>query len=156
MPVLLAGTLIACHTNTGALTAGQSAMVRDSVQQLTQAIANNVSHDGPVAWLRYFESSPAFYMASEGKLVFPNIDSATGFINKVLIKNFLGIQLRWSDVRIDPYTLTLAGIAAGYHEVLTDVSGKTISSDGYFTGTAEKLSTGWQLRNSHWSAIPVK
>lgn len=156
IPVLLAGTLLACHTNTGALTAAQSATVRDSVQQLTEAIAGNVSHDGPVAWLRYFEPSPAFYMASEGKLVFPNIDSATGFINTVLIKNFRSIQLRWSDVRIDPYTPALAGIAAGYHEDITDTSGKTITSDGYFTGTAEKTSAGWQLRNAHWSSLPVK
>jgi len=149
--VLLVAMLASCHTSTTQFSAAQSALVRDSVQQLAEGISRDVSHDGPAAWLKYFEASPEFYMASEGVCVFPDINSATGFINKTLIKEVHSIQLRWSDLRIDPYSPVLAGMAATYHEDLTDTSGKVISEDGYFTGTAEKTAAGWQLRNAHWS-----
>ena len=149
--VLLVAMLASCHTGNTQFNAAQSALVRDSVRQLAEAISRDVSHVGPAAWLKYFETSPEFYMASEGKCEFPNIDSATRFINTVLIKNIHSIQLHWTDLRIDPYTSTLAGISAVFHEDLTDTSGKVISEDGYFTGTAEKTAAGWQLRNAHWS-----
>lgn len=149
--VLLVAMLASCHTGNTQFNAAQSALVRDSVRQLAEAISRGVSHDGPAAWLKYFEASPEFYMASEGVCVFPDINSATGFINTTLIKEIRSIQLRWSDLRIDPYSPALAGMAAVYHEDLTDTSGKVISEDGYFTGTAEKTAAGWQLRNGHWS-----
>jgi hypothetical protein len=90
-------------------------------------------------------------MASEGECIFAGIDSATTFINTILVKNIRSIQLHWSDIRVDPYTSALAGMSANWQEELTDMAGKTTSASGYFTGTAEKTPGGWQLRNAHWS-----
>jgi hypothetical protein len=120
---------------------------------MTESIAKNVSREGPVAWLRYFENAPDFFMASDGQLVFPNIDTAKSFINNVLIKTMPKIQLRWSNIRIDSLTNTFASISAVYHEDVTDGTGKTTPHDGYFTGIAHQTSQGWKLHNAHWSSM---
>jgi hypothetical protein len=111
---------------------------------------------GQVAWLRYFENTPEFFMASDGQLVFPNIDSATRFINNTLVKKINKIELHWSNIHIDPLSVMFAGMAASFHEDITDFTGKKISVDGYFTGIAQKTPHGWQLRNLHWSIIAPK
>ena len=148
---LLAGLLASCHTATTTMTDEAAAQVRSAVQKMADSLVIDLSREGPSAWMKYFEHTPGFYMASEGKLAFPDIDSASVFINTVLVRNIHGIQLRWSGLRIDPYTPGLAGMAATFHEDLTDAAGNTIPQDGYFSGTAEKTATGWQLRNAHWS-----
>ena len=117
------------------------------------SISRNVSQHGPIAWLKYFENTSDFFMVSDGQLVFPNIDTATNFINNVLVKVIPKIQLSWSNIRIDPFTTSFAGISTVYHEDITDSSGKTTPHDGYFTGIAHQTSQGWKLRNAHWSSI---
>src|SRR5690349_12465364 len=94
--ITLAIFAISCTSNTTSLTSKQASAIKDSVQQMTESIAKNVSLEGPVAWLRYFENSPDFFMASGGKLVFPNIDTATKIINTILVKRILKIELRWT------------------------------------------------------------
>src|SRR5882757_6723628 len=84
--VLVVAMVASCHTDTTQFSAEQSALVCDSVRQLAEGISRDVSYDGPAAWLKYFEASPEFYMASEGVCVFPDINSATRFINTTLIK----------------------------------------------------------------------
>lgn len=125
--------------------------VQDSVRLMVDLIARNVSLNGPVAWLRYFEDTPGFFMASGGQLVFPNNDSAEKFINNVLIKSIAKIELRWSNIRIDPLTSKFAVIAANFHEDITDSAGTKLPMDGYFTGIAHQTSQGWKLHNAHWS-----
>jgi hypothetical protein len=120
---------------------------------MTESIAKNISHEGPVAWLRYFENSPGFFMASDGQLVFPNIDTAKNFINNILIKAMPEIQLRWSNIRIDPLAINLASISAVYHEDISDSTGNMTPHDGYFTAIAHQTAQGWKLRNAHWSSI---
>lgn len=61
------------------------------------------------------------------------------------------IQLIWSDLNVDPITINLAFMRASFHEVITDTLGHQMPVEGYFTGLAEHNSTGWQLRNLHWS-----
>jgi hypothetical protein len=150
--IMLVVFAISCNNNTAALSPKQSADVQDSVRLMAESIAKNVSHDGPVAWLRYFENTPGFIMASDGQLAFPNIDSAKNFINNVLVKSIFKIELRWSDIRIDPITTDLASISAVFHEDITDAAGKTIPQDGYFTGIAHQTAQGWKLHNAHWSS----
>jgi len=94
--------------------------VKDNVQFMAVSITKDISHEGPIAWLGYFENTPDFFMVSDGQLVFPNIDSATNFINNTLIKVMPRIQLRWNNVRIDPLTINLASISAVFHEDITD------------------------------------
>lgn len=47
--------------------------------------------------------------------------------------------------------MNLACIVAGFHEDITDSTGKTISVDGYFTGKARKPKKDWRLYNARWS-----
>jgi hypothetical protein len=147
---------ISCRNNTEPLNSKQSSDIQDSVRLLTESIAKNVSREGPVAWLRYFEDAPEFFMAADGQLVFPNIDTATNFINNVVVKSMPKIELRWSNIRIDPLAHKLASISAIYHEDITDPTGKITPHDGYFTAIAHQTSQGWKLHNAHWSSIATK
>src|SRR5277367_569836 len=106
--ILLGG----CGNNAAALTPAESAVVKDSVLQMTAAIAKAVSGQGPLAWSRYFENSADFYMADDGQLVFSNTDSMTAFLKNIYTKSVMKITLSWSQLRIDPYTSALAGVAA--------------------------------------------
>jgi hypothetical protein len=142
---------LSCNNHPTSLQPNEFAAVQDSVLLMAESIAKNISHDGPVAWPRYFEDTPEFFMASEGQLVFPNYDSAKNFINHTLVKNIRAIELHWGNIRIDPITGTAADIAATFHEDITDAAGKTSPQDGYFTGLAHQTPQGWKLKNAHWS-----
>jgi hypothetical protein len=142
-----------CRHDSASLTQTQYAMVKNSVTEMVESISKNVSDKGPVAWLLYFENAPDFFMASEGQLKFPNIDTATNFINKTLVRNISKIELHWSHIRIDPLTRELASIGAIFHEDILNTDKKTIPVDGYFTGIAHQTPQGWKLRNAHWSTL---
>jgi hypothetical protein len=149
-------SLFSCNNKTESLTEKQFAEVTDSVQKMMDLIAKDISAEGPVAWLKHFENTPDFFMASEGQMVFPTNDSATAFIKNILVKKIHKIDLRWGNVRIDPLTDKFADVAANWQEDMTDFSDNKMSQSGYFTGIAEKTSSGWQLRNAHWSAVKSK
>src|SRR5580704_19184367 len=138
---------ISCSNKTESLNAKQASEIQDSVQLMFESIARNVSREGSVAWLRYFENSPDFFMTAVGQLMFPNIDTATNFINNVVVKIMPKIELRWSNMRIDPLAHKLAGISAIYHEDITDPAGNMAPHDGYFTGIAHQNPDGWKLQN---------
>jgi hypothetical protein len=144
-----------CGDSGKSFTQKERSFVQDSVKLMTDSIAEAVSHEGPAAWLRYFENTPTFFMVSDGQLVFPNIDTARHFINNVLVKKMPEIELRWSGVQIDALTNEFANIAAFYHEDIPDSSGKKIPHDGYFTAIAHHTSQGWKLHNAHWSSMVV-
>ena len=155
---LIAAILLvhACRNHVDSLTEEQSVIVKDSVQQMIESIAKTISHEGPLAWLAYFENSPDFYMAADGRLVFPDRNAATNFLKNTYAKSVRKIELKWKDVRIDPLGIRIASVGAMYHEDVTDITGKMFPSDGYFTAIAEQTTQGWQLRNAHWSMIPSK
>jgi hypothetical protein len=119
-------------------------------------VAKDVSADGPIAWLRYFENNPEFFMAFDGLLAFSNNDSATASIKNTVVKQINNIELSWSHIRIDPLTPKFAGFAANWHEDITYSTGNKLPYDGYFTAVAEKASEGWQFRNAHWSVAKSK
>ena len=148
--------ICSCSNKTMSFLAKQHSQVKDNVQAMLASIAKDVSDKGPIAWLDHFENSTDFFMASNGELVFPNIDTAKTFINNVLVKSMSKIKLQWKDIRIDPLTSTLAGVSAYYHEDASDSSGKTTPYDGYFTGTAIQTAEGWKLHNAHWSIATNK
>ena len=85
------------------------------------------------------------------KLVFPDNKHAADFINDTLAKSINKIELKWSNIRIDSLTPTMAKMAASFNEVLTDMAGKKMPMDGYFTALVQHTAEGWQLRNAHWS-----
>jgi SnoaL-like domain len=151
--IMLILFLLACNSRSSSSDARQISTVRDSVGMMMESIAAGVSQQGPVAWLHYFEDTANFFMASEGRLVFANNDSARNFINHTLVKAISKIELQWHDIRIEPLTADYAQIAATFHEDITDATGKKIPADGYFTGLAHQVSAGWKLSNAHWSVI---
>ena len=133
-----------------ALTEGRAAAVDREVKEFAAIVAHDVTQDGPAAWLKHFSEGPTFFMAVDGKLQFPDSASAAAGIQKVaqVMKH---IELKWSDVRVDPLTPELAGMGAGWNEVIDMADGKRVSSGGYFTGIAERRNGRWQFRNAHWS-----
>ena len=145
--------IISCNNATESVTSNERSLVRDSVQRMANSIAEDLSHNGPVAWLTYFENSPEFFMAANGQLVFPNIETAKSFINNTLVKIMPKIDLHWSNIQIDPLSNQLAGISAAFHEDIMDSTGKLTPHDGYFTAIAHKTTQGWKLHNVHWSGV---
>ena len=143
--------VMSCNSANQNLVTEQQAKVKTEVKQFADSIAVNVSKNGPIAWLKYFNDSPEFFMASDGQLVFRDHAAAQQFITGTLVKTINKINLRWNNVRIDALTPGLAVIGAGFHEDLTDNQGKTTPYNGYFTGVAQKGDKGWQLRDAHWS-----
>jgi len=133
------------------LTAQQSAATISAVRAFAATVAEDVTRRGPAAWRTHFADSPAFFMASEGHLVFENSEAATRGI-QALTDSIAKIELRWGDpTTVDPLTPTLAMLAAPYHEILIDTAGHRVEENGYFTGLAELGPEGWKLRDAHWS-----
>ena len=132
----------------------ENSFARDSVQVMMHSIVKDLSQKGPIAWLRYFEDTPEFFMVSNGRLEFPNIDTAKYFINHTLVKIISNIELQWRNIRIDVLTDEWVSVSAVYHEDITDASGRTLPYNGYFTAVVHRTSEGWKLRNVHWSGLP--
>ena len=142
---------ISCGQANQTLVAEQQIKVKTTVQHFADSIAADVTKDGPIAWLKYFNDSPDFFMISDGQMVFKDYAAADRFIKTTLMRTVAKIALKWNDTRIDPLAPDMAAIATGFHEDITDNRGKIISYDGYFTAIAQKNVNGWQLRNAHWS-----
>jgi hypothetical protein len=139
------------HDRPQALTLERRAAVQDSVRAFVLNVALDITQDGPTAWRKEFSDSPSFFMAANGKLTFPDSQSATQGIQDLprVIKH---ITLQWgSDLRVDPLTPDLAVVASSYTEVLTDPEGHQMTTDGFFTGVAEFRDGRWTFRNAHWS-----
>ena len=148
--LIAACTTFACRAEPRDLDRAHAEAMRDSVRRFAVQIARGLAEDGPAAWLRYFEPHPSFFMASDGALVFPDLDSATVFVRE-LARRYSAIELQWIDLRVEPVAPGLAVIASAYHETITDTAGATIVFGGYVTGLARHTGDGWRLRDLHWS-----
>jgi uncharacterized protein (TIGR02246 family) len=125
----------------------------DSVRAFMETVAREVTRDGPAAWRRQFADDAAFFMASEGRLVFPSAEAARRGIDE-LVRVIAHIELRWGDsVRVDAVAPGLAVVAAPYTEVRSDTAGRRVDEAGYFTGLAEHRPEGWRFRDAHWSVV---
>jgi hypothetical protein len=140
-----------CTNKSSSISTKQAEVVKDSVNTMMKFIAKDITASGTSAWLKYFENTPAFFMASDGNLVFPSHDLAEYYINKNIKKSISKIGLQWGDIKIDPLTANYANIAATFHEEITDASGTSVPLNGFFTGIAHQNDAGWQLHNAHWS-----
>lgn len=115
-------------------------------------VARDVTSQGPSAWRKHFSDSPAFFMAADGNLQFPDSASASAGID-ALTKTIQHIDLTWSDdLRVDALSPNMALIASPYHEVITTSSGTRVDTAGFFTGVAEFRDGHWRFRNAHWSS----
>ena len=145
--------IAATHTSVPRSDAVSSAGVADSVRAFMETAAREVTRDGPAAWRRQFADDAAFFMAAEGRLVFPSADAAANGIDE-LTRVIAHIELRWgNDVRVDPLGPGLAMVGASYTEVRADTAGHRVDETGYFTGLAEHRAVGWRFRDAHWSVV---
>jgi len=136
------------------LTPVQAADVENGVRAFVHTVAQDLARDGPAAWRRFFADTPSFFMAADGRLVFPNSASATAGIAD-LARMIKQIELRWGDgLRVDPLAPDLAVMAAPYREIRVDAAGNRVDESGFFTGTVQLINGRWQFRNAHWS-VPV-
>jgi len=152
---LLAVTILSagCSRDSRYLTAARAAEVDTEVRAFARDVAADVTREGPTAWRKYFAENPAFFMAADGRLAFPNGASAIAAMPD-LARRIKRIDLRWGEeLRVDPLAPDLAVMAAPYHEIRTGATGDRVSEEGYFTGTAEYNGGRWQFRNAHWSVV---
>ena len=127
------------------------AALRASVRTFMQTVAREVSQEGPTAWCRYFDTSPAFFMAVNGKMAFAN-GAAAQEGTKNFAQTISHIELHWGDdLRVDPLTPQFVVVAASWHEVQFDHAGHEVTESGYFTGVAQSRNGRWFFRDAHWS-----
>jgi hypothetical protein len=152
-------TFIVCSAGTSEtqLTREHAAAVDRDVRAFMQTVSHAVTQDGPLAWLKYFDSSPAFFMAVNGQMAFPNAAAAQEGTRK-FAQTISHIELKWGDdLRIDPLTAELAVVASSWHEVQIDAAGHRVDESGFFTGLAEYHDGHWLFRDAHWSApVPAQ
>lgn len=147
--VVLAAAISACVSANAP--APSPASDTDAVRQFVARVATGITARGPASWRDFFDDSPNFFMASDGKLVFASGAAAREGIQG-LTQVIASIQLRWgADLRIQPLAPGLAMVAVPWHEVRVDTAGRKVEEDGYFTGVAESGPAGWRFRNAHWS-----
>ena len=131
---------------------GEAVAVERAVRAFMQTVSHSVTQNGPVAWIEYFDTSPAFFMAVNGQMVFPNAAAAQDGTRK-FAETIRQIELNWGDdLRVDPLTNEFAIVAVSWREVQVDTAGHSITETGFLTGLAEYREGHWQFRNAHWSA----
>ena len=139
-------------SNSHSLTPDETVAVDRAVRAFIQAVSRSVTQNGPLAWIKYFDASPAFFMAVNGQMAFPNADDAQDGTRK-FAQTIRQIELKWgADLRVDPLTKEFAIVASSWREIQVDTAGHSITVTGYFTGLAEYREGHWQFRNAHWSA----
>lgn len=80
--LLVAITFVACvpcgvgSSQSHSLTPDETVAVERAVRAFMQTVSHSVRQDGPVAWIKYFDASPAFFMAVNGQMAFPNAAAA--------------------------------------------------------------------------------
>ncbi len=151
--LLLAAGVFSCNSNQEFLTNNETTAIKGDVTELMNNVARDVSAKGPAVWLNYFEDSPEFSMANDGKLVYKDYPSAKTYVLNTLVNQMPQIKLQWSNIRIDALSNKLASVGAKFHEDLTDKNGQPTKVDGYFTAIAHQSTKGWLLLNLHWSSV---
>lgn len=156
--LLLAITLAACvpsgagASRSDSVTPDGAASVDHAVRAFMQTVSHSVTQDGPMAWIKYFDTSPAFFMAVNGQMAFPNTAAAQEGTRK-FAQTIRHIDLKWGDdLRVDPLTSKFAVVAVSWREIQVDTAGHSVTETGYFTGLAEYREGRWQFRDAHWSS----
>jgi hypothetical protein len=156
--LLLVITVAAClpsgadASHTHSVTPNGAAPVDQAVRAFMQTVCDSVTQDGPMAWIKYFDASPAFFMAVNGQMAFPSTAAAQEGTRK-FAQTIRHIELKWGDdLRVDPLTNEFAVVAVSWREIQVDTTGHSVTETGYFTGLAEYREGRWQFRDAHWSS----
>ena len=76
--LLLAVVLAACvpcaagASHSHSVTPNGASSVDQAVRAFMQTVSQSVTQDGPMAWIKFFDASPEFFMAVNGQMAFPN------------------------------------------------------------------------------------
>ncbi len=147
--------LVACHQSPARPLDGSGTVsLQQGVRALVDQIPEDLAHDGPRGWLRHFLRSPAFYMASNGRVVFPSNAVADSAIGAMALTT-RSMELHWLDPRIDSLAPDLAAVASAFTERITDSAGRVQAFEGFLTAIAVPVDSGWQLQSLHWSLTPA-
>jgi hypothetical protein len=156
--LLLAVTLAACvpcaagASHSHSVTPDGASSVDQAVRAFMQTVSHSVTQDGPMAWIKYFDASPAFFMAVNGQMAFPNTAAAQEG-TRTFAQTIRHIELKWGDdFRVDPLTNEFAVVAVSWREIQVDTAGHSVTETGYFTGLAEYREGQWKFRDAHWSS----
>ena len=156
--LLVAITFAACvpcgvgASQSHSVTPDEAVATDRAVRAFMQTVSHSVTQEGPVAWIKYFDASPAFFMAVNGQMAFPNAAAAQDGTRK-FAQTIRQVELKWGDdLRVDPLTNEFAIVAVAWREIQVDTAGHSITETGFFTGLAEYREGHWQFRNAHWSA----
>lgn len=134
------------------LTPASAAAIDESARTFMHTVAHDVTQEGPLAWLKFFNTGPEFFMAVNGQLAFPNAAAANEGTQN-FARTINRIELTWGDdLRIDPLPAELAVVAAPWREIQVDKAGHRTEYAGYFTGLVEYRDGRWRFRDAHWSA----
>jgi hypothetical protein len=134
------------------LTPASDAAIDESARTFMHTVAHDVTQEGPLAWLKFFDTGPGFFMAVNGRLAFPNAAAAKEGTQN-FARTIKSIDLTWdNDLRVDPLTAELAVVEASWREIQVDKAGHRIGEAGYFTGLVEYRDGHWRIRDAHWSA----
>ena len=141
-----------CHAGSSqSITPARATAVEQDVHQLMQSVARDVTKQGPLAWLKYFEAGPSFFMAVNGQMVFAN-GAAASEGTRSFARTIQHIELQWGDLRVDPLASDLAVVGAPWREIRVDLAGQRIEDAGFFTALAEFRDGRWHFCNAHWSS----
>jgi hypothetical protein len=156
--LLMAATLAACvpcaagASHSHSVTPDGASSVDQAVRAFMQTVSHSVTQDGPLAWIKYFDTSPAFFMAVDGQMAFPNSAAAQEGTRR-FAQTIRHIELKWGDdLRVDALTHEFAVVAVSWSEIQVDTAGHSVTETGYFTGLAEYREGRWQFRDAHWSS----
>ena len=150
-PLLLAVMLAACvlcaagASHSHSVTPDGASSVDQAVPAFMQTVSHSVTQDGPMAWVKYFDASPAFFMAFNGQMAFPNVAAAQEG-TRTFAQTICHIELKWGDLRVDPLENEFAVVAVSWREIQVDTVGHS------FTGLAEYREGQWKFRDAHWSS----
>ena len=92
MAVSLFAVLLSCNSQMQSPVQSQTEGVKTAVLKLMDSVSADVLREGSIAWLNYFEESPDFFMAVDGKIAFPGYDSASSFVKNTLVKQIVKIK----------------------------------------------------------------
>jgi len=150
--LLLASSLTACgESRPPEPPLWNAEATQDSARQFVDAIPKALRADGPAAWSRLFEDTPAAFMASDGAMAFPAHDSLDLFLNR-FSPTVSSLELIWDAVRIDPLAPSLASLAIPYRERIVMTSDSVSAFGGFVTGVARHRAGEWRLQHLHWSS----
>ena len=122
----------------------------DSAREFFDSIPEALGENGPMAWLPFFEDSPAFFMATDGAVAFAGYEDAAAFL-WAFAPTVSEVEMAWDDVRVETLGDNAAVVAASYSERIV-VADSTLWFSGYVTGVAQRDSGAWRLQHLHWSS----